>query len=337
MRWRATIGALVLTAVAPASAEAYSVGGAKWPGRTITYHSDAPAFDSAVKLAVRAWNTSGANIRFKEVGRSRARLRIGYMSRLSSAGQATLGWTSPNVITFRMAGGISVSGNAPCGLRIRFPHRKRRFPIRCLRGPRVLLAKLGTRNPSDNLEPLTVRALIVAHELGHVLGLRHQQSRCSVMSYRRDENCAKPPSPFEVRCRLLEADDVAGAIARYGGRAKPLAPEFCPAHERPGAVSDLTTRFDASRRSLEVRWRNPASSAYRHSVVDGRFGACPKRPGNVVFGGSDNGDGTSSTTIYLGEESGRYCVTVWATDADNRADEPVSVTVDIPPRPAPEE
>jgi len=75
-------------------------------------------------------------------------------------------------------------------------------------------------------------ALVIAHELGHVLGLGHENSVCATMNAYIDvnhpANCAAPP-PGTWVCRLLRADDVRGAVKLYGGTVRPLrGPEFCP-------------------------------------------------------------------------------------------------------------
>jgi hypothetical protein len=74
-------------------------------------------------------------------------------------------------------------------------------------------------------------ALVVAHELGHVLGLDHEDRVCATMNKYIDdghpENCPAPPDGEWV-CRLLRADDVRGAVKLYGGNVRPIrGPEFC--------------------------------------------------------------------------------------------------------------
>jgi hypothetical protein len=71
---------------------------------------------------------------------------------------------------------------------------------------------------------------VAAHELGHVLGLRHQPGRrCSLMSPRAfDTRCApsltsSPPTPAELAC-VPAPGDVERAARLYGG---------APAHDDP--------------------------------------------------------------------------------------------------------
>jgi Matrixin len=88
---------------------------------------------------------------------------------------------------------------------------------------RYVTAKVGIQSGQDRY----TMALVVAHELGHVLGLAHEERFCATMNAILYELCAPPP-PGMWMCRLLRADDVRGAVKLYGGTVRPIrGPVYC--------------------------------------------------------------------------------------------------------------
>jgi hypothetical protein len=89
-----------------------------------------------------------------------------------------------------------------------------------LAGGSIVSAQVGIQTGHDRYE----MALIVAHELGHVLGLDHETTRCATMnpSVASDHTtrCPAPPAGTWT-CRLLQPDDVRGALRLYGGVVRP--------------------------------------------------------------------------------------------------------------------
>ena len=92
---------------------------------------------------------------------------------------------------------------------------------------RFLGARVGIQSGQDRF----TMTLVVAHELGHVLGLNHEDRSCAVMNTYlvngHPEHCPAAP-PGKWICRLLRTDDVRGAVRLYGGVVRPIrGPEFC--------------------------------------------------------------------------------------------------------------
>lgn len=171
-------------------AAAWRTTGRQWQTRTIGYHSLAPEYDWSLQWAAYVWNASGANIRFVRVPRARAQVLVVRKQFPRDAPEAGV------AITRARSDGTIVS------------------------------AAVGIRGGLDAYEA----ALVATHELGHVLGLDHEDRGCAVMNSRllgdRPFRC-RAPSPGQWWCRLLTADDVAGAVRIYGGRAKDPARPDC--------------------------------------------------------------------------------------------------------------
>jgi hypothetical protein len=96
-----------------------------------------------------------------------------------------------------------------------------------LLGTRIVAAQVGIQSGHDRYE----MALIVAHELGHVLGLDHELRQCATMNPTVGDDhttlCPAPPAG-EWTCRLLQPDDVRGAVVLYGGSVRPWRGQpFC--------------------------------------------------------------------------------------------------------------
>ena len=321
-----------LMTLGAAAGNAYHLGGKKWPTRTITYHSSATQYKAAIRSAVNLWNESGMNVRFKAVKRSKAKLRIVYQGQPGAPqGKATLGWTP--VLTYRTLNGMPITGaeGLPCGTKVPNPEGAGTSRIRCDKhGPRVWLNRVSKQNLKI---PFYQRDMVltVVHELGHSLGLKHHHARCAVMSYRRNDTCPKPPVPWQYRCRLIEHDDLSGALRRYGGTARLLAPEFCDDYAPPAAPTALTVTFNPTERYILASWVNGASPNVASVAVTFHLGSC------VAYDNSELSltatPGTPDAGSFDNPAEGRYCVTAWSRDSLGRDGPSVSTWIDVPPSP----
>ncbi len=182
------------------------------------YYNDARDQAWAVNQAVLAWNRSGANVRFVSVPRASAKLVIHEDA-----------WRT-----------YCAEGRASVGY---------------VRDAQVFVFPAHGVTHSCNRY---WAARVMTHELGHVLGLKHEDRYCAAMnataSMRGGAEC--PIVAWAWRCRLLEEDDVAGAASIYGGKPRPpRADPYCPlyaamrppAHPRelqgPGS-EQLTLEFE---------------------------------------------------------------------------------------------
>lgn len=172
-------------------AGAWKTLGTKWHGRTVTYANLSPGYGWSLQQAVDAWNASGARVRFVPAPRSRAQVIVSAKLRPGTEGEAG------------EAGIRSTTEGWSVSAVVRIEDRLDRYAA----------------------------VQVYAHELGHVLGLAHEDRGCSTMNPGLAVDhpfLCRPPTTGTWRCGVVTLDDAAGAVHVYGGRARAPAREFCP-------------------------------------------------------------------------------------------------------------
>lgn len=164
----------------------------------------------AIRQAMKIWNESGVGVRFAEVGSAKKAQVVIEPDRRVGCGN-----------------GFAVS-----------TREKRRSGWRAVEG----WVSLGTKSRYGTpTECRYVDVLVTAHELGHIIGLDHEDRRCATMNSFSVVALGKSgeprgvapfacgsPGPERWFCRTLTLDDLTGAKKLYGGRPDVRDPAFCP-------------------------------------------------------------------------------------------------------------
>ena len=234
MRWIgvATLAVVAACTLAP-SAHAYRVVGPRWPGQTITYANQAPGYSGPVRRAVRAWNRARIGIRFRRAPAATARVVFRYSRRGRGFGPT---------------GCEGIAGGSVAG-----------WPGPFFRSTVVQVTR--------SCRSTVIRNLTAAHELGHVLGLGHENRRCALMNSTGGartgigSKCGTRPATIRhLRRRLLARDDVRGARAMYRRAFKQssqdgLIAQFSPGDGTRTAFRAEPIRFSSATRNSALRYR----------------------------------------------------------------------------------
>ena len=165
---------------------------------------------------------------------------------------------------------------------------------------------------------------VLAHELGHVLGLGHEDRRCATMNSTLWWRCPNSPQLGQYRCRLVNTDDVRGAVRRYGGRVKPQGPLYCWKYPPPPAPGSVTADLEPAGR------RRRAPPLEEHDVGGADRGPDRPRAGYLPHDARrrrgelervrEPGERPRRSRTSGAEplETGTYCYALWSYDEADR-------------------
>ncbi len=295
--------AALVACVAAPASQAYVIKGKPWPGGTIRYYNAAPDQAWPVARAVYVWNHSGARIRFVPSPLASAQLVIKHYSPNRCVGHA-------------------------------------RATVGYVRQAIIELPQVDERSQLCNSYS---SAHAVAHELGHVLGLGHEERGCALMNSRGTwsgaEHC-RAEADWTWRCGLLEPDDVNGAVALYGGRTSAATRGSCFAYaairaplgvsavrRADGIVGLRFGRPDAPPMPLFLAALTRSTGGW--AIASAR-NACP-----TAFTGARRyawsvGIGEQMSIAERPSQPGRHCYALWSTDSLGRpSDRPATAWVTV--------
>ncbi len=299
---------LVLPLLAPAAADAAPtpVGGRAWNVPVIRLYDTTPRlYREGINIAIREWNAANVGIRFaRTTNRRFAHVFVGTATYPGFVeAKATLGMTRGAWVRLDTA-------------LVATEHQRRGNVITNVAGGAV---------PEEI-------AMVMTHELGHVLGLEHTRG-CSLMTLPNVRDTCRDHRPPTGRwsCRMIELRDLQAAARRYGGRYRTKAMTYCPlSATRAGVVRAITATPSDRTTAVKLTWREVTN---RFGYVVARSapgGGCAATPGDGAVHFDYRVAGHTERWASSGAPTaGRYCYSVWSKNGRGTLTGPSRVFVDV--------
>lgn len=300
----------VLVPAASAQARAITptpVGGRAWTVPVIRLFDSTPSpYREGINIAIRSWNEADIGIRFaRTTNRATAHVVIGtalYPGMVE--GKATLGMTRGAWVRLDTAL-VATEPQERNGIYVNLP---------------------GGAVPE-------LIAEVTAHELGHVLGLRHTTG-CSLMRTTGVGGCSYPrPATGMWACRMQQRKDLLAMARRYGGRGVLRAQTYCRiSATSAGAIRALTATASSRSSATALDWRE-STNAWGYTLArSAAGGGCPATPdAGVLQRTLDMSKFTDTWDDATPLVAARYCYSVWSRNGRGTLTGPARIFVDVVP------
>ena len=293
---RSLLALLCVSLLAPVPAHAYRASGdGFWREPVVTYSDHtAGSYGNAAAMAVAAWNTTGARVILVPAPSDRASIQIRAV-RHGTQGLACFG----------VAGATGAPGDRRGGL---------------------VSAEVRV---ATGCRPQRLFQQITAHEIGHALGLGHEDRRCSTMVSNNGSGARRCRAAWLRRCRVVQPDDIRGLVRYYGGKAASVTRTTRAAcgDRRPARAGALTVVADpAGTVATATLWAR--GSGGRALVVGRRKDACPASPVDKRGAYFYAAAGAPLVPAFAQQAApGRWCYRLWRVSAGGRWSSPRTVIV----------